>query len=84
MLVYPTIHARLEEKKKHKTRPAHTFMQLAHGKFLSHLILRCWQSTQARMRVGFEAKEDAGLEIEVAELGLELDAMTGLYRICSA
>lgn len=30
-----------------------TFTQLAQGKFLSHLILRCWQSTHARMRGGF-------------------------------
>lgn len=29
-----------------------TLRQLAQGKLLSHLILRCWQSTQARMRGG--------------------------------
>lgn len=29
------------------------FLQLEHGIFLSHFILRCWHSTQARMRVGF-------------------------------
>lgn len=30
-----------------------TLTQLEQGKFRSHLILRCWQSTQARMRGGF-------------------------------
>jgi hypothetical protein len=32
-----------------------TFMQLAHGVCLSHLILRLWQSWQARTRTGFPA-----------------------------
>lgn len=38
-----------------------TLRQLAQGKCLSHLILRCWQRTQARMRGGLLGTLDPGV-----------------------
>lgn len=56
------------------TRPRHlTLIQLAQGKTLSHLIFRCWQRTQARMRWGLLGANGAFRGLGV----VDEDAMAG-------
>lgn len=47
-----------------------TLRQLAQGKLLSHLILRCWQRTQARMRGGLFGTL-AGVGVLAGAAGIE-------------
>lgn len=52
-----------------------TLIQLAHGKFLSHLILRVWHRTQARMRGGLLGTAEAvEAGTEAWELGVDAGA----------
>jgi hypothetical protein len=57
-------------------------MQLLHGKVLSHLIFRDWQSTQARMRVGLEDAVGGGVApgAEPCEPGVN-EASTGAVHV---
>lgn len=62
--------------------PGLTLTQLEHGEFLSHLILRCWQSTQARMRGAFATAAPGALALDTADIAdFVSDAAPRVWRV---